>query len=146
MIRKLAPTLFAAVLFSGFVGVAAADEKPYTEGAVTSIAYIHVKDGKMFDYMAYLNGTWKKEQEAYKKAGLISEYHIYATTPRRPEEANLILAVTYPNYGALDHQADFDAVDAKIEGSLKASNQGMSDRGAIRSVLGSELVQEYVLK
>ncbi len=146
MLKKIATSFFVASLFISVAASAVADEKPYAEGAVTSIAYIHVKDGKLFDYMAYLNGTWRKEQEAYKKAGLISEYHIYATTPRNPEEANLILAVTYPNYGALDHQADFDAVDARVEGSLKASNQGMSDRGAIRTVLGSELIQEYVLK
>lgn len=146
MLMKTTASLLALVLAAGVTASQAADDKPYVEGAVTSVAYIRVKDGKMFDYMAYLNGTWRKEQEAYKKAGLITEYHIYEASPRSLEEPNLILTVTYPNYGALDHQAEFDAVDTRIEGSLKASNQGMAERGAIRSVLGAELVRELMLR
>ena len=146
MSRHIVALSLAVSMMLGLPAMAAADEKPYTEGAVSNIAYIRVKDGKLFEYMSYLNGTWRKEQEAYKKAGLISDYHIYSKTPRSPDEANLVLVVTYPNFAALDHQSEFDVIDAKIEGSLKASNQGMSDRGAIRTVLGDELVQELNLK
>ena len=117
-----------------------------TEGPVTEVSFIRVKDGKMMDYMNYLKGTWRSEHEAEKKAGLITDYHIYGSAPRNPQDANMILTVTYPNYGALDKVSEFEAIASKLEGSLKAADKGYADRGSIREVLGSELVQELILK
>ena len=136
---------FASLAAPAFAAPAA-DEKPYTEGTVTNVAFIRVKDGKMMDYMNYLKGTWRSEQEAYKKAGLVTEYHVYASESRRPDEANLILTVTYPNWATLDKTADFEAVTIKQEGSLKQADKGYADRGSIREVLGSETIQELILK
>ena len=125
---------------------AAGDEKPYSEGPVTEVSFIRVKDGKMMEYMNYLKGTWRAEHEAEKKAGLVTDFHIYGSSPRNPSDANLILTVTYPNYAALDRTSEFDAVAVKVEGSLKAADKGFGDRGSIRDVLGSELVRELILK
>jgi hypothetical protein len=138
--------LAALSLTLGLVAGAVADDKPYKEGAVTDVAFIRVKDGKLLDYIAYLNGTYKQEMEAYKKAGLVTEYRIYQVAPRHPQDPNLILTVTYPNYGALDHHAEFDAVTAKIEGSLKQADASYGSRESVREVLGSELIQELILK
>ena len=145
MLKHVAALSFIAVLSVG-IAQAASDEKPYKEGPVTSVAFIRIKDGKQMDYMNYLNSTWKQEHEAEKKAGLVTDYHIYEVAPRHPGDANLILTVTYPNYGTLDRVGDFDAVAAKVEGSLKAADKGFADRGSIREVLGSELVRELILK
>jgi hypothetical protein len=134
------------VASAGLAGFAAADDKPYKEGAVTDVAFIRVKDGKLNDYLAYLNGPYRQEQEAQLKAGIITAYHIYEVPPRRPEDPNLILTITYPNFAALDRTAEIDAISAKVEGSLKAADQGTSDRGSIRQILGSELIQELILK
>jgi hypothetical protein len=130
----------------GLVAGAVADEKPYKEGAVTNVAFVRVKDGKLLDYIAYLNGNYKQEMEAFKKAGLVTEYRIYQVAPRHPQDPNLILTVTYPNYAALDHNADYDAITTKIEGSLKQAGASYGARESIREVLGSELVQELILK
>jgi hypothetical protein len=136
----------ALSLTLGLVAGAVADEKPYKEGPVTNVAFIRVKDGKLLEYIAHLNGTYKQEMEAFKKAGLVTEYRIYQVAPRHPEDPNLILTVTYPNYAALDKNADYDAITAKIEGSLKAADTAYGSRGSVREVLGSELVQELILK
>jgi hypothetical protein len=137
----------AALSFSFVVAAAAvADEKPYKEGPVTSVAWIRVKDGKMYEYINYLKGNYTQEMEAFKKAGLVTGYKIYQVAPRRPEDPNLILTVTYPNYAALDHNADFDAITTKLEGSLKQAQEGYSGRESIRVVLGSELIQELIPK
>lgn len=136
----------ALVLALGFVSGAMAEDKPYKEGAVTEVSSIRVKDGKLYDYIAHLNGAYKQEMEAFKKAGLVLEYKIYEVAPRRPEDPNLILTVTYPNYAALDHTAEYDAITAKIEGSLKAADNAYGERGSIRQVLGTELIQELILK
>jgi len=125
---------------------AVADEKPYKEGPVTSVAWVRVKDGKMYDYINYLKGNYAQQMEAYKKAGLVTAYKIYQVAPRRPEDPNLILTVTYPNYAALDHNADFDAITTKLDGSLKQAAEGYASRESIRVVLGSELIQELIPK
>jgi len=124
----------------------AADEKPYTEGVVTNVSFIRVKDGKQMDYLNYLKNNWKPENEAMKKAGLVTEYHVYSSEARHPGEANIILTVSYPNWATLDKTAEFDAVTVKQEGSLKQADKGYADRGSIREVLGSETVQELNLK
>ena len=136
----------ALSLTLGLAAAAVADEKPYKEGAVTDVAWIRVKDGKLLDYIAYLNGVYKQEMEANKKAGLVTDYRIYQVAPRHPEDPNLILTVTYPNHAALDHSAEFDAITAKIEGSLKAADTAYGTRDSVREVLGSELIQELILK
>jgi len=146
MNKQLAALSFALVSVSGVAQAAGADEKPYTEGPVVDVASIRVKDGRMMDYMNYLKGTWRAEHEAEKKAGLVSEYHVYAVTPRSPSDPNLYLTVTYPNYATLDKTAEFDAIAVKTEGSLKAADKGYGDRGAIREVLGDQLIQELILK
>ncbi len=146
MKKQVAALSFALAFVAGAAQAAGADEKPYTEGPVTDVASIRVKDGHMMDYMNYLKGTWRAEHEAEKKAGLVTEYHIYSVTPRSPSEPNLYLTVTYPNYAALDKTAEFDAIAAKQEGSLKAADKGYGDRGSIREVIGDQLVQELILK
>jgi hypothetical protein len=142
MLKYIAALSISLAMAAG----AMADEKPYKEGPVTSVAWIRVKDGKMYDYITYLKGNYTQEMEAFKKAGLVTGYKIYQVTPRRPEDPNLILTVTYPNYAALDHNADFDAVTTKLEGSLKQAQEGYGGRESIRVVLGSELIQELIPK
>ena len=145
MLKHIA-SLALAVFSMGAVGAASADDKPYKEGPVTDVAFIRVKPGKMLDYIAHLSGTYRQELEADKKAGLVTDYRIYEVAPRHPEDPNLILTVTYPNYAALDRVADFEAITAKVEGSVKASDKAFGERGSIRDVLGSELVRELILK
>jgi hypothetical protein len=136
----------ALSLTLGLVAGAVADEKPYKEGPVTNVAFVRVKDGKLYEYITYLKGNYTQEMEAFKKAGLVTSYKIYQVAPRHPEDPNLILSVTYPNYAALDHNADFDAIATKINGSLKQAEEGYASRESIRVVLGSELIQELIPK
>ena len=142
MLKYIAALSLSLAMAAG----AAADEKPYKEGPVTSVAWVRVKDGKMYDYINYLKGNYAQEMEALKKAGLVTEYRIFQVMPRRPEDPNLILTVTYPNYAALDHNADFDAITTKLDGSLKQAAEGYASRESIRVVLGSELIQELIPK
>jgi hypothetical protein len=58
----------------------------------------------------------------------------------------MILTVTYPNYAALDRSADFEAIDTKLAGSLKSMETAYGERGAVREVLGTDVIQEMILK
>ncbi|HKY89805.1 MAG TPA: hypothetical protein VJM11_02150, partial [Nevskiaceae bacterium] len=70
----------------------------------------------------------------------------YGVSPRSPEDPNLILSVTFPNFAALDRVSDFEAIAQKIEGSKKEQDKAFADRGSMRKILGSHLVQELILK
>ncbi len=122
------------------------EERPFTNGPVTQITYVRVKPGHFDDYMRHLGGLYRKQLEAFRKAGLVTDYKVYAATPRSPSDADVILSVTYPNMAALDRNRDFDSIGSQVAGTFSEQNKGFADRGAIREVLGSELVREMLLK
>jgi hypothetical protein len=135
-----------ACLASASVAVLA-DDHAYTEGPVVNVSRIRTVDGKFDDYMNWIGTKWKQEQEIGKKAGYILSYAVYSAQPRSPEDPDLLLVVTYKNWAALDGAlAKGDAVAKQVDGSVAASNQAQADRGKIRTVLGSDTLQELLLK
>lgn len=144
--KYLAASAVAAVIaLSG--GAAVADDHPYTQGPVVNVSMIRTEYGKTEDYMKYLANTWKPEQEAAKKAGLILSYRVITVEPRGENDPDIYLVINYKNWAAMDtQQADEEAIEKKIEGSLAASMQGAADRAKIRRVVGSWTGQELDLK
>jgi hypothetical protein len=146
IMKRLSACAAFACLASASVTVLA-DDHAYTEGPVVNVSRIRTVDGKFDDYMNWLATKWKMEQEIGKKAGYILSYAVYAAQPRGPGDADLLLVVTYKNWAALDGAlAKNDAVAKQVDGSVVASNQAQADRSRIRTVLGSEDVQELILK
>jgi L-rhamnose mutarotase len=127
-------------------GAYAQDAKVYKDGPVTDVSFIKIKPGQFDNYMKWLGGPWKKLMEAQKQAGLITSYAVYGSQPRNPQEADVILAVTFPNMAALDKSDEADAVAAKVMGSNTQQNKETVDRGSMREVLGSQLMREMILK
>jgi hypothetical protein len=143
--KKIVAAFAASMLL--FAAVAAeAQEKAYKDGPVVGLSYIKTKGGKFDDYMKFLSTNYKPLMEAYKKAGLILGYNVFSANPRSPSDPDIILSVTYPNMAALDRTDEFDAIDAKVLGSLSTQNKAAADRGEIRQVLGGDLVREMILK
>ena len=65
--------------------------------------------------------------------------------PRTPTDPDLYLVVTYPNMAAFDVETEkMTAIDKKLWGSLKASDQGSADRESIRKILGTERIRELM--
>lgn len=127
-------------------GAMAQDSKYYKDGPVTEVTYVKIKPGKFDEYMAYLGTSYKALMEENKKAGLIVSFNIYSAMPRNPHEADMILTTTYANMAALDKSDEADAVSTKVMGAPAVRNKKTVDRGALRDILGSELVRELVLK
>jgi L-rhamnose mutarotase len=139
----LAGLLLSFVAF----GVAGAADRPYSEGTVQNVASIRTEPGKFDDYVAWLAGPWKQMMEAQKAAGLIVDYAVYSTTPRSPQDADIYLITVYKNMAALDDlDAKSDPIMEKLQGSLAEQNKAYVERGKIRTVIGSELIREAVLK
>jgi hypothetical protein len=138
----------AAFAITGCAGFAAfAQDHAYTEGPVINVSYIRTVDGKTDEYMHWLDTTWKQEEEAAKRAGYITGYHVLLADPRGPDDPDVLLVITYKNWAALDGAlAKGDAIAKEVEGSVEASNQAEADRSKIRRVLGSVTMQEAELK
>ncbi len=117
-----------------------ADGQDWNDGPVINVSSIRTVDGRFDDYMHWLATTYKKQQEAAKKAGLITSYRVIVIEPRGPNEPDILLV-------ALDHLGSkLDQISAQIEGSIEAAAKSEVDRAKIRTVLGSRTQQEAILK
>jgi hypothetical protein len=124
-----------------------ADEHPYSEGPVVNVASIRTLEGKFDEYMTWLSTTWKKMQEESKKRGYILDYEVLTVEARGPDDPDIYLVITYKNWAALDGSiAKGDEISKAVEGSVMAANRAQSERDKIRRVLGSQTMQQLVLK
>lgn len=149
MISKIKHVYVACSLLSlaTLTTAALADGTNYNDGPVVNVAAIRTVDGHFDDYMKWLATTFKKQEEAAKKAGLILGYHVYVAQPKGPNDPDVYLVIEFKNWAALDGLGGkLDAVSAQIEGSVEKANQSEAARGKIRTVLGSETIQEAMLK
>jgi hypothetical protein len=143
--RLAACAAFATLACASFTALA--DDHAYTEGPVVNVSRIRTVDGKFDEYMKWLDTTWKKQEEAAKKAGYILSYEVLFVEPREPTDPDLLLRITYKNWAALDGAlAKGDAITKEIEGSVAAANQAQFERAKIRTVLGSATMQVLELK
>ncbi len=124
-----------------------ADGRDWNDGPVINVSSIRTVDGHFDDYMHWLATTYKKQQEAAKKAGLITSYRVIVIEPRGPNEPDILLVTEFKNWAALDHLGSkLDQISAQIEGSVDAAAKSEVDRAKIRTVLGSRTQQEAILK
>ena len=141
--------LSSALLFCATLATTTthADGRHYNDGPVVNVAAIRTVDGHFDDYMQWLATTWKKQEEAGKKAGLILSYRVLLVEARSPSDPDVYLVTEFKNWGALDGLGGkLDAVSTQVEGSLEKANQSEVDRAKIRTVLGSQTMQTAELK
>ena len=140
--------ILAAGLLLALATTAAAQERSYTEGHVAAVTSVKVMDGQFENYMHFLDTTYKASMDAAKKAGLILDYEVLAGAPRRPEDADLYLVVTYPNLAALDGLDDkMEPIMAKVtKMNLAQRDEASGKRSVMRTILGTELIRELTLK
>ena len=137
----------ALLVLAAFTSAAYADGRNFNDGPVVNVAAIRTVDGKFDDYMAWLATTWKKYQEAGKKAGLIISYRVLVAQPRSPHDPDIYLVTEYKNWAALDGLGGkSNALSSQVEGSIEKANETQYERSKIRTILGSETMQTAELK
>lgn len=143
-----AAAVAAATLLSAMPALAADPNAPvFDNGPVWDYSMVQTKDGHFDDYMTWLSTSWKAQEEARKKAGVITDYKVLLVSSPRGNEPDIILAEQYKNMAAFDRTpADDYALQAKIFGSIPKSNEQQAARGTIRTILGDVLVREAILK
>jgi hypothetical protein len=139
--------LAALLTVTALPGTALADGRDYNDGPVINVASIRTVDGHFDDYMHWLATSFKKQQEAAKKAGLITGYRVIVIEARGPNDPDVLLVTEYKNWAALDNLGGkLDKISADVEGSVEAAAKSEADRAKIRTVLGSRTEQEVLLK
>ena len=112
-------------------------------GAQSNVGYAPANE-----YMAYLNDNWRRVMDESKKAGLVTEYHVYGAQAHNPNEPDLYLVVTYPN------MATFDGLDAKMDPisekvtklNFKQADEASGKRTVMRNIMGDMMVRELLFK
>lgn len=140
-------TTSALLLLAVFGATAYADGRFHNDGPVINVVAIRTVDGHFDDYMQWLSTSWKKQEEAAKKAGLITRYQVLVVEATSPNDPDIYLVTEFKNWGALDGLGSkMDAVSTQIEGSVEKADQAERDRAKVRTVLGSRTMQVAELK
>jgi len=133
--------------FGVLANVASAADRAYTEGSVLNVSSIRTEPGMFDAYMTYLAGTYKQLMEEQKKAGIILDYAVYSVVPQKPGDPDIYLVTTYKNMAALDGLADrTDAIQQKLIGDMAQRSAAMIARGKLRTLGGSQLIRQLILK
>jgi len=143
--------LFAASLTISTSVTPAQGEAPadhaYTFGPVMVVSFVRTQPGMFEQYMSYLDSTYKRVLEEFKKQGIILDYAVYSARPRDPQDADVILTVKYKNMAAFDDlQSRTDPVVKQVFGSLSKASSASADREKLRRDLGSQEVRQLILK
>lgn len=146
-LRSRALGALAGMLSLVALAGANAADRPYSEGPVSIVTSVRTEPGQFENYLKYLASTYKQLMEEAKKAGHVVDYAVYQARPRGPQDPDLYLVVTYKNMAALDGLNDrMDALQQKFFGDQAAQDAATISRGKMRTMVGSEVIQQLVVK
>ena len=144
--RVVVASIAAALLVGGFSAHAQV-KRPYRPGSVWTMAFIRMKPGMDTAYLNYIATTWKAEQEAMKKEGLILSWKVLTTEGHGTQDFNIILMTEFKDLGTMEaNEVKADALAQKISGDDQKQMQGYKDRLEIREIIGDRLAREIVLE
>jgi hypothetical protein len=144
--KTLIGLLVTAALITGLSAYAQV-KRPYRNASVWNLALIRIKPGMNTAYLNYLATTWKSNQEAAKKEGLILSYKVLATESHSESDWNIILMTEYKDLATMEANQDkADALAQKVVGDDQKQMEGYKDRAAIREVLGDRIAREITLE
>ena len=145
--RPLQKTLLAGLLAAAVVApVVGQVHKYFTPGSVWSVTMIRIAPGMDQMYLQYLDGQFKKTEDAQVKAGLEKSYKILRTMDDGGEW-NLLILREFQSLAALEaNEEKADAVSQQALGTDQVQMQGYQDRSKYREVMGTKFAREVVLK
>jgi hypothetical protein len=144
-------TLKNVLLVGLLAGVAATPvigqvHKYFTPGTVWTVTMIRIAPGMDQMYMQYLDGQFKKGEDAQVKAGFEKSYKILRTLDDGGAW-NLLILREYPSLASIEANVEkADALTQQVEGADQVQMQGYQDRSKYREVVGTKYAQEVILK
>ena len=141
--KSLLVGLMAAALATPIV---AQVHKYFTPGSVWTVTMIRRAPGMDQKYMQYLDGSFKKSEDAQVKAGFQKSYKILRTLGD-DGEWNLLILREYANLASLEaNEEKSDALVQQTEGADEAQMKGYEDRSKYREVVATKFTREIILK
>jgi hypothetical protein len=122
--------------------------RPFQNGPVWTLTFVHTKPGLGLKYMEYLAMEWKKSQEALKKAGLILDYKVIGSEAHSPNDWDLMLMTEFKDLATLEANEDkMEAVSMQaLDQNDQKMLQGYQERSTWREILGDRLAREIILE
>ena len=144
MLKKM--FLVVAVVAAIATPVVGQVHKYFTPGSVWTVSMIRIAPGMDQMYMGYLDGQFKKGEDAQVKAGFQKSYKILRTLDDGGEW-NLLILREYESLAALEANVEkADALLQQVEGTDQAQMQGYQDRSKYREVVATKYAREVILK
>ena len=122
--------------------------RPYQNGPVWTLTFVHTKPGLGLKYMEYLATEWKKQQDALKKAGLILDYKVLGTDAHSPNDWDLMLMTEFKDLATLEANEDKmeDVAMQAMDQNDQKMMQGYQERANWREIIGDRLAREIILQ
>ena len=128
------------------VTVAGQVHKYYSPGTVWTVTMIKIAPGMDQMYLEYLDGQFKKGEDAQVKAGYEKSYKVL----RAMDDGgawNMLILREYASLASLEaNEEKADTVAQQTQGTDQAQMQGYQDRSKYREVVGTKYVRELILK
>jgi hypothetical protein len=140
----------ATVLIGVLTGMAAVPvigqvHKFFSPGTVWTVTMIKIASGMDQSYLQYLDGQFKKSEEAQIKAGFEKSYKILRTMDDGGAW-NLLILREYTSLASIEaNQEKADALLQQTDGTDQAQMQGYQDRSKYREVFGTKYARELGL-
>jgi len=120
--------------------------KFFSPGTVWTVTMIKMASGMDQTYLQYLDGQFKKGEEAQIKAGFQKSYKILRTMDDGGGW-NLLILREYASLANVESNIEkADALLQQTDGNDEAQMQGYQDRGKYREVIGTKYARELILK
>lgn len=139
-------------LLIGMLAVASATtvigqvHKYFSPGTVWTVTLVRIAPGMDQMYLQYLDGQFKKSEDAQVKAGLEKSYKILRTMDDGGDW-NMLILREYASLAAIEaNEEKADALSQQTVGTDQVQMQGYQDRSKYREILGTKYAREVVLK
>ena len=138
--------LIGLLIALGALPVIGQAHKFFSPGTVWTVTMIKMASGMDQSYLQYLDGQFKKAEEAQIKAGFQKSYKILRTMDDGGAW-NLLILREYTSLASIEANAEkADAVLQQTNGSDQAQMKGYEDRSKYREVVGTKYARELILK
>ncbi|HUZ58356.1 MAG TPA: hypothetical protein VMU83_06205 [Hanamia sp.] len=144
----LSSTIAFIIMMAGTINVSAQTDRPYTDGPLWQVQFIHTKSGMTDQYLKNLSAGWIKEMRAAKDAGLIMDFKVLASQPASENDWDLLLMYELKNHAVLDGMREkMDAINKKVFGTSEETEHTQAvSRNDLRVLQGGKLTQELKFK
>lgn len=135
------------ILMISTVNVSAQSDRPYTDGPLWDVQFVHTKPGMTDLYLKNLSEGWVKQMRALKEQGVIMDYKVLTAQPASENDWDIMFLYEIKNHAVLDDiREKFEAINKKLFGAQDTQHKDAVSRNDLRVLQGSKITQELEFK